>query len=140
VFGALYEEEGPTLYWVLSFLYFLPYVMDGFRLDGFTILTLCMGVLHMQIERIAQTEPVQVRPGILKESVQRHLPESLESVARISSSLGDELGSRIEENIMAEKKGRGKRELEREGQRMLEELRDFDGRLHTGKVESSKDW
>jgi len=94
----------------------------------------------MQIERIAQTEPVQVRPGILKESVQRHLPESLESVARISSSLGDELGSRIEENIMAEKKGRGKRELEREGQRMLEELRDFDGRLHTGKVESSKDW
>lgn len=140
VFGALYEEEGPTLYWVLSFLYFLPYVMDGFRLDGFTILTLCMGVVHMQIERIAQTEPVQVSPGILKESVQRHLPESLEGVAKIPSSLGDELGSRIEENILAEKRGRDKRELERESRRMLEELRDFDGRLHTETVESSKDW
>lgn len=38
-------------YWTLAAVYALPYVVDGFHMDAFTLLTLSLGVLHVQIER-----------------------------------------------------------------------------------------
>ncbi len=38
-------------YWTLAAIYSLPYLIDGFHMDTFTLLSLFIGVMHVQIER-----------------------------------------------------------------------------------------
>lgn len=61
VFAALDDEEHAQMYWVFACLYAAPYVVDGLRLDGFTVLCLVLCVIHTQIERIGKTEAGLVR-------------------------------------------------------------------------------
>ena len=61
VFAALDDEENAQMYWVFACLYAAPYVVDGLRLDGFTVLCLILCVIHTQIERVGKTEGVLVR-------------------------------------------------------------------------------
>eukprot|EP00889_Picochlorum_renovo_P003453 jgi/Picre1/30483/NNA_005847.t1 len=61
VFAALDDEENAQMYWVFACLYAAPYVVDGLRLDGFTVLCLILCVIHTQIERIGKTEAGLVR-------------------------------------------------------------------------------
>jgi hypothetical protein len=44
------EEEGEASYfWLLSGLYFVPYLVDGFQLDLFTLLTIAVGAAHVYV-------------------------------------------------------------------------------------------
>ncbi|KAI8100735.1 hypothetical protein M9434_005126 [Picochlorum sp. BPE23] len=61
VFAALDDEENAQMYWVFACLYAAPYVVDGLRLDGFTVVCLILCVIHTQIERIGKTEAGFVR-------------------------------------------------------------------------------
>lgn len=45
------NKQVATHYWILAAVYALPYLIDGFHLDTFTLATLSIGVLHVQIER-----------------------------------------------------------------------------------------
>jgi hypothetical protein len=94
VFAALDDEEAYLLYYSLAFIYALPYVANGFELDGFALLSLLICALHVQLERIAQTEPVEVElPSVLRRLV-GGIPKAVRSLGRYSSRLGTELGGR----------------------------------------------
>lgn len=94
MFAALDDEEAYLLYYSLAFIYALPYVANGFELDGFALLSLLICTLHIQLERIAQTEPVEVElPSVLRRLV-GGIPKAVRSLGRYSSRLGTELGGR----------------------------------------------
>jgi len=43
------EGEEATYFWLLSGLYFIPYLVEGFQLDSFTLLTIAMGAVHVYV-------------------------------------------------------------------------------------------
>ena len=49
VFAALDDEEASALYYALAFIYALPYLANGFELDGFALLSLLICILHVQV-------------------------------------------------------------------------------------------
>ncbi|CAG9467444.1 unnamed protein product [Pedinophyceae sp. YPF-701] len=56
IFLAL-QTEHRLLYGTFAALYALPLVHSGPMLDGLDIVTLVVGALHMQLERVSRTEP-----------------------------------------------------------------------------------
>eukprot|EP00210_Caulerpa_lentillifera_P007682 g7333.t1 len=52
-----FDSEFPLAYYLLSALYLAPSIESGFQMDSFTVFMIVLGVLHIQVERIAQTEP-----------------------------------------------------------------------------------
>ena len=42
-------REEATYFWLLSALYFTPYLIDGFQLDSFTLLTIAIGAAHVYV-------------------------------------------------------------------------------------------
>lgn len=51
------EDRDPRAYYALAALYALPLARSGLEVDGFALALLVLGALHLQAERIAQTEP-----------------------------------------------------------------------------------
>lgn len=84
VFAALDDEEDAQMYWVFACLYAAPYVVDGLRLDGFTLLCLGLCVIHTQIERVGKTEGGLVRRQ-LQDAGMRLLPRQQKRTAWLSS-------------------------------------------------------
>ena len=154
MFAALDDEEASTLYYSLAFIYALPYLGNGFELDGFALLSLAICILHvqvggwvgqvggcgcgrgramlciivllhsrgapsceqlglcsaststlhppaclpshacLQVERLAQTEPVEVElPSVLRRLL-AGIPLAVRSLGRYSARLGEEVGGR----------------------------------------------
>ncbi|KAK2076454.1 hypothetical protein QBZ16_000979 [Prototheca wickerhamii] len=60
VFASMDDEDNASLYRAYAILYTVPYLTDGFKLDSFVLLSIAAGVAHVQIERLAMTEPVEV--------------------------------------------------------------------------------
>jgi hypothetical protein len=46
-----YSDE-VLYYGSLALLYLIPYLIEGFRFDSFTVTTICMGAAHVQLERV----------------------------------------------------------------------------------------
>ena len=65
VFAALDDEEASTLYYSLAFIYALPYLGNGFELDGFALLSLAICILHVQVGGWARLVGVGVGVGVL---------------------------------------------------------------------------
>lgn len=132
IFGALLDEESRYFYWLLSILYALPYITEGFSLDGFEIFCLLFGVAHMQIERIAATEPVELRPGAMQQVLGK-APKSVKELGNFSEQTSREIRYKISENRNAGKRAVDRREREQENELIQEELFDFDRRLQRRK-------
>lgn len=49
MFAALDDEDASTLYYTYAFLYALPYLANGWEVDGFAVLALLVGVAHVQV-------------------------------------------------------------------------------------------
>jgi hypothetical protein len=49
VFAALDDDDASTLYWSLAFIYALPYLGNGFQLDGFALVSLALCIVHVQV-------------------------------------------------------------------------------------------
>lgn len=60
VFAGLDDETYSSLYYVYAALYTLPYLTNGLQLNSFVLLSIAAGIAHVQIERLALTEPVEV--------------------------------------------------------------------------------
>lgn len=45
------DKRSSVHYWTLAAIYALPYLIDGFHMDSFTLLSLSIGVMHVQLER-----------------------------------------------------------------------------------------
>ena len=41
------DTNDQSYFWLLSILYFVPYIVDGFQLDTFTLFTIALGALHV---------------------------------------------------------------------------------------------
>eukprot|EP00884_Botryococcus_braunii_P018998 jgi/Botrbrau1/5782/Bobra.0155s0005.1 len=64
VFAAFDDPARASLYYTYTALYLLPLLRNGFQIDSPTIAWLVLGILHVQVERIARTEAVQISlPG-----------------------------------------------------------------------------
>lgn len=82
VFAALDDDDSSTLYYSLAFIYSLPYIANGFELDGFAIVSVLACILHVQVERLAQTEPVEVElPSVLRRLL-AGIPLAIRSLGR----------------------------------------------------------
>ncbi|KAK9828215.1 hypothetical protein WJX74_003690 [Apatococcus lobatus] len=80
IFAALEDEELRQVYYLFAALYGLPMLSRGFSQDAFSIATVILGVLHIQVERVSRTEAVKL-----------NVPSSISSLA---SSLQDRLQAR----------------------------------------------
>lgn len=49
MFAAFDDEDAATLYYTYAFLYALPYLANGLELDGFAILSVFVGIAHVQV-------------------------------------------------------------------------------------------
>lgn len=49
VFAAFDDEDASTLYYAFAFIYALPYLANGLELDGFALLSIAVGVAHVQV-------------------------------------------------------------------------------------------
>ncbi len=56
VFAAFDDEEAATLYYTYAFLYALPYLANGLQLDSFAVLSIFVGIAHVQV----RVEPCSV--------------------------------------------------------------------------------
>ncbi|KAK9868802.1 hypothetical protein WJX84_000937 [Apatococcus fuscideae] len=60
IFSALEDEELSQVYYLFAALYSLPMLNRGFSQDAFSIATLVLGLLHIQVERFSRTEAVKL--------------------------------------------------------------------------------
>ena len=104
----------------------MPYIASGLELDGFATVSLLAGIAHMQIERIAETEPVEVELPQLLKSVLRSLPSALTAVGRYSEQVGEEVGGRVGRSVRAQKRRPDRKELEERSREARMELDEFD--------------
>ena len=49
MFAALDDEDTSTLYYSFAFIYALPYLANGFQLDGFVLVSLVLCAVHVQV-------------------------------------------------------------------------------------------
>ncbi|PSC70899.1 Ras-related Rab7 [Micractinium conductrix] len=128
VFAALDDEDTSTLYYSFAFIYALPYLANGFQLDGFVLVSLVLCAVHVQVERLAQTEPVEVElPSVLR-SLLAGIPKAVRSLGRYSSRLGDEVGGRTRSSSDAAKRRPDRKYLEERSREARAELEAFDRR------------
>ena len=113
-------QDDASYYWSLAFLYAIPYVVEGFRVDAFVWATVVMGATHVQVERARYYQ----------EGGDALLPD-------LGFLCGLRLPrvtfSRISEGVGA-KRGTGDDDVDQEADRLLaeldrDELSDFDRRL-----------
>lgn len=128
VFAALDDDTSPTLYWSFAFLYALPYIQNGFQLNSFATTVLILGILHVQIERISQTEPVEVEVPELLRSVLKSSQQAFSQLTRYGKSLGGEVKDRIRQTNEAQKRRPDRKFLEQQSKEARAELEDFDQR------------
>lgn len=129
VFAALDEDaDASALYWSFAFLYACPYLANGVQVDAFTLLTLAACVAHVQIERIAQTEPVEVElPDVLR-AILRSFPGALQILARYGERIGEEVGDRTKRADEARQRKPDRKYLEAKSREARMELDEFDRR------------
>jgi hypothetical protein len=120
-----------TLYFSFALLYSLPYLANGIEFDSAAALALVVGVAHVQLERIAQTEPVEAQLPTLLKSILKSIPRLFSVVARYGVSLGDEVVERT-----AREKDRGGGGVEKE-RGMLEERGAGEERMRLDKEEKT---
>ncbi|KAK9828117.1 hypothetical protein WJX81_006542 [Elliptochloris bilobata] len=58
VFAAFDDPQRARLYYLFAAVYAVPSLRNGFTLDSFSIACLLLGIVHVQVERVAQTEAV----------------------------------------------------------------------------------
>lgn len=81
VLRAFNEESNAALYYAIASAYAVPWVTHDLRLDGFTVLMLLLGAVHVQVERVAATQPVELRvPGV--SAIARQLSSAIASPVR----------------------------------------------------------
>lgn len=88
------SSSSTTLYFSFALLYSLPYLANGIEFDSAAALALLVGIAHVQLERVAQTEPVEVQLPIVLRSLLKAIPRLFSVVARYGASLGDEVVER----------------------------------------------
>lgn len=129
VFGALDDEDSSVLYWSFAWIYAMPYVANGFELDGYAIAALLVGIAHMQVERIAQTEPVEVElPQVLR-SFLRSLPLALTVLGRYGAIVGEEVSGRVGRSADAQKRKPDRKYLEEKSREERMQLEEFDRKI-----------
>jgi len=123
-------------YWSLAFLYAVPYVVDGFRLDAFTWLSVAVGAAHVQVERARyyRADGEALLPDVNLAFLRRlRLPRV--TFPRIDEAVGvDSGGGRRGAGSAAPGDDAGEDGVEDEVDRLLaerarDELSDFDRRL-----------
>lgn len=139
IFAALDDETSPTIYWSFAVLYSLPYLKNGFELDGFTTLVLMLGIVHIQVERIAQTEPVEIELSDWLRKALRRLPGTVDRVGRVGSTLGEEMGTRVRRSLEAQERRPDRKYLEEKSREARAELDDFDRRQRLRMKERQSD-
>ena len=104
----------------------MPYVANGFELDGYSIIALIACIAHMQVERIAQTEPVEIElPQVLR-TLLRSLPRALTALGRYGAVVGEELSYRVGRSAEAQKRKPDRKYLEEKSREARMELDEFD--------------
>lgn len=126
VFGALDDEESSALYWSLAALYSLPYLTSGLRLDSFAVATLLAGAVHMQIERVARTEPAEVELPQAARSLLRRLPGAVVALGRYGAQVGGEVAQRTRRADDAARRRPDRKYLEEQSREARAELEKFD--------------
>ena len=135
VFGALDDDASSVLYWTFAWIYTMPYVANGFELDGYAWFALILGVVHMQIERRAQTEPVEVElPSVLR-SVLRSLPRAVTALGRYGSVVGEEVSERVGRSAEAQQRKPDRKYLEEKSREARMELDEFDRKRRQREME-----
>ena len=128
MFGALDDDEYSTVYWTFAFLYSLPYLSNGFQVDEFAMLMLLVSVIHMQIERVAQTEPVEIElPEVLRRVAQWMLV-AFDAVGIYGDRVGWGVRSRVKRSNDARRRRPDRKYLEEKSREERLELEDFDRR------------
>ena len=128
MFGVLDDEQSSLLYWGFSFTYTLPYLRNGFELDGFAFSALLLGAIHMQIERVAQTEPAEVELPAVVRLVLRGLPRALTALGRYGAGVGSEVAGRVRQSEDAARRRPDRKYLEAKSREARMELDEFDRR------------
>ena len=128
--------DDASYYWSLAFLYAVPYVVDGFRLDAFTWLSVAVGAAHVQVERARyyRADGEALLPDVNLAFLRRlRLPRvtfpRIDEAVRVDSG-----GGRRGAGSAAPGDAAGEDEVEDEVDRLLaerarDELSDFDRRL-----------
>ena len=139
VFGALDDEESSVLYWTFAWIYTIPYITNGFQLDSYAVFALVLGIVHMQIERIGQTEPVEVElPQILR-ALLRSLPKAVTALGRYGANVGEEVGDRVGRSAEAQKRKPDRKYLVEKSREARMELEEFDRKRKQRERERQRD-
>jgi hypothetical protein len=129
VFGALDDEASSVLYWSFAWIYTMPYIANGFELDRYAIAALLVGIIHMQVERIAQTEPVEIElPQVLR-SLLRSVPRALTALGRYGAGVGEEVRGRVGKSADAQKRKPDRKYLEEKSREARMQLDKFDRKI-----------
>jgi hypothetical protein len=128
VFGALDDEDSAALYWTFAFIYTLPYLASGLQLDGFAAAALAAGAAHLQVERVAQTEPAEVELPAVARAALRRLPGAVAVAARYGARVGGEVAGRARRAGGAAARRPDRKFLEERSREARAELEEFDRR------------
>ncbi|GAB4818854.1 hypothetical protein N2152v2_005900 [Parachlorella kessleri] len=139
VFAAFDDEDSATLYYTYAFLYALPYLANGLELDGFVWLSIAVGVAHVQVERIALTEPTEVElPEVLR-GLLRAVPDALRGVGKYLVGLGSEAGERVQSAGEAARRKPDRKYLEEKSREARMELDEFDRKVREKERQQGRD-
>lgn len=107
----------------------MPYIANGFELDRYAIAALLVGIIHMQVERIAQTEPVEIElPQVLR-SLLRSVPRALTALGRYGAGVGEEVRGRVGKSADAQKRKPDRKYLEEKSREARMQLDKFDRKI-----------
>ncbi len=116
----------------------MPYVANGFELDGFAFAALALGVVHVQVERIACTEPAEVElPEVLR-AILKALPQGLTALGRYGASVGGEVSGRVGRGSQAQARKPDRKYLEEKSAEARMELDEFDRRRRQREAEQRR--
>ncbi|BDA48034.1 hypothetical protein COCOBI_11-2910 [Coccomyxa sp. Obi] len=133
VFAAFDDEERAPIYYTNAFVYLLPWLSRGFELDRFSIACLLVGIAHVQVERIAQTEPEIVQlpsPDIVR--------KPLEKAAALLGDTTRAYEEVIEGNLENTRKQALEAELEADKEMRQRQLEDWDAKLRQRQKDAEK--
>lgn len=133
VFAAFDDEERAPIYYTNAFVYLLPWLSRGFELDRFSIACLLVGIAHVQVERIAQTEPEKAQlpsPDMIR--------KPLEKAAALLGDTTRAYEEVIEENLESTRKQALEADLEADMKMRQRQLEDWDAKLRQRQKDAEK--
>lgn len=117
------QSNRSVIYYSYAALYFYPLARNGFDLDWYSLVMLLACITHVQVERIARTEPEVLQEATPFTSVGGALAKTLKAVGAFSG----ELATAVQDDARRIGEGKSAVDFDRQLRQEIDETRETAG-------------